>query len=183
MEQTTTPPINNRLYITLIGVLSVAIPIVVAYLFFGAKYTKIEGLEVSFLPHLNAFINSATAMCLLVGYYFIRQKNIVMHRTMMMSAFVLSSIFLVSYVIYHNNADSTPYGGVGFIRYIYYFILLTHIILAAVVVPFVLLAIYFGITQQYDRHRRIVKYTFPIWTYVAITGVLVYLMISPYYTH
>ncbi len=177
-----TPKVNNKLYLTIIGVLSVLIPIVVTYLFYGAKYTRIDGLDVSFLPHLNAVLNSATFICLIAGFIMIRRKMVDYHRTFMMSAFVLSSIFLVSYVIYHNNATHTSFGGEGIIRYVYFIILITHIMLAAIVVPFVLLAIYFAWTKQINRHKKIVKYTYPIWTYVAATGVIVYLMISPYYT-
>ena len=111
----------------------------------------------------------------------IKQKKIEYHRTFMMSAFILSSIFLVSYVIYHNQVESTKFGGEGVIKYLYYVILLTHIVLAAIVVPFVLLAIYYAWTKQIEQHKKIVKWTWPIWTYVAISGVIVYLMISPYY--
>lgn len=174
---------NNKLYLTLIGILSVLIPLVVALLLFKPFDTKIAGLNVYFLPHLNAVLNSATALCLITGFIFIKQKKENTHRTFMMSAFVLSSIFLVSYVIYHNNAESTHFGGEGAIRLVYFVLLITHIILAAVVVPLVLLAIYFAFTKQVNRHKKIVKWTFPVWLYVAITGVIVYLMISPYYIH
>lgn len=174
---------NNKLYLTLIGILSVLIPLVVAFLLFKPFDTKISGLNVYFLPHLNAVLNSGTAICLMIGFLFIKQKKENTHRTFMMSAFVLSSIFLVSYVIYHNNAESTHFGGEGTIRIIYFFLLITHIILAAAVVPLVLLAIYFAFTKQIKRHKKMVKWTFPVWLYVAITGVVVYLMISPYYVH
>jgi len=186
---------TNRTYLIIIGVLSVVVPLLVALLFFGNNATRIEGLDVSFLPHLNAVMNSSTFIALVLGFIMIKRKNIALHRTFMMSAFVLSSIFLISYVIYHNNAESTIFGdlngnkvpeeaekvAIGAIRYFYLFILLTHILLAIIVVPLVLLAIYFAWTNQVDRHKKIVKYTYPVWTYVAFTGVLVYLMISPYY--
>jgi putative membrane protein len=168
---------------TIIGVLSVAIPLVVAYLLFGGKATKIQGLDVSFLPHLNAVMNTATFLCLVAGGFAIRNKNISLHRTLMMSAFVLSSIFLVSYVVYHNNAESTAFPKENPLRYVYLFILLTHILLSMVVVPLVLLALYFAWTKQIEKHKRIVKWTYPVWLYVASTGVIVYLMISPYYVH
>ncbi len=173
---------ENKIYLTLIGVISVVVPLLVAFLLFGGKATRIDGLNVAFLPHLNAVLNTATFVCLILGFAMIKQKKIAYHRTFMMSAFVLSSIFLISYVIYHNNAESTSYGGVGLLRYVYFFILITHIILATVVVPLVLLAIYFAWTKQITRHKKIVKWTYPIWTYVAFTGVAVYLMISPYYS-
>ena len=173
---------RNQTPYTVIGVLSIAIPLVVAYLLFGGKATKIEGLNVSFLPHLNAVMNSATFVCLVAGGWAIRQKNIALHRSLMMAAFVLSSIFLVSYVIYHNNAESTKYGGEGILKMVYLFILLTHILLSMVVVPLVLLAIYFAWTNQITKHKKIVKWTYPVWLYVASSGVVVYLMISPFYS-
>ncbi|MDX2303001.1 MAG: DUF420 domain-containing protein [Microscillaceae bacterium] len=173
---------TNKFWLSVIGTVSVVIPLAVAYLFYSNGLTRIEGLDVKFLPHLNAVLNTATSICLILGFVMIKQKKVDYHRTFMMSAFVLSSIFLISYVIYHNNQlEPARYGGEGFIRYVYYFILITHIVLAAVVVPFVLLAIYFAWTKQINRHKKIVRWTWPIWTYVAITGVIVYWMISPYY--
>jgi len=178
----TTIPRNSTPY-TIIGALSVAIPLVVAFLLFGGKATKIEGLNVSFLPHLNAVLNAATFCCLVAGGVAIRSKNIALHRVLMMAAFVLSSIFLVSYVTYHNNADSAKYGGEGFMKITYYTILITHILLSMVVVPLVLFAIYFAWSGQIAKHKKIVKWTYPVWLYVASSGVAVYLMISPYYVH
>ncbi len=173
---------SNRLYYWIIGTLSVLIPVAVAFLLFGGnQYTRIEGLNVSFLPHLNAVLNTATFLLLVAGFIAVKNKQVAYHRMFMMSAFVLSSIFLVSYVIYHNNAESTKFGGEGIIRAIYFFILITHIVLASVVVPFVLTTIYYAWTNQIAKHKKLVKWTYPIWTYVAATGVIVYLMISPYY--
>jgi putative membrane protein len=100
----------------------------------------------------------------------------------MLSAFVLSSIFLISYVIYHASVPETRFGGQGIVRYIYFFVLITHIILATLVVPLALFSIYRGLNSEVVLHKKIVKYTFPIWLYVSVTGVIVYLMISPYYT-
>ena len=100
----------------------------------------------------------------------------------MITAFTLSSLFLVSYVMYHASVPHTSFGGEGVIRYAYFFLLITHILLAIIVVPLVLWAVYYAITKQIERHKRIVKWTFPVWTYVAITGVIVYFMIKPYYT-
>ncbi len=200
-ESTQVTPPKDTLFLTVIGVLSVAVPVLVALLLFIPQTGKLGGLDVTFLPGLNAVLNSATAIALLVGWYFIRNRHLsyeqrtAYHRTAMMSAFVLSSLFLVFYVIYHYQAPATKFGdsnhnhileeaekvATGGIRYLYYSILLTHIVLAAIVVPFVLLAIYFGYTRQYTRHTKVTRYTFPIWLYVAVTGVIVYLMISPYY--
>jgi putative membrane protein len=183
-------------YLILIGILSVVVPVLVALLFYIPQTGKLGDLDVAFLPHLNAVLNSSTAIALMGGFYFIRiKKNERYHKTVMLTAFGLSSVFLISYVIYHFQGGHTKFGDLngdeqlslaeisaaGTMRYVYYFVLLTHILLAIIVVPFVLLAIYFGISKQIPRHKKIVKYTFPIWLYVAITGVLVYLMISPYY--
>jgi putative membrane protein len=197
MTQLLEAPKNDRKYLVTIGVLSVAIPIVVAILLFIPQTGKLGDLDVSFLPRLNATLNSATALLLVLGFAFVKKGNINLHRTMMISAFALSSVFLVSYVIYHFQAPSTRFGDIngdgvvdaaeiaqaGLLRMVYLVLLLTHIVTAAIIVPFVLLSIYFGITNQVGRHRKISKWTFPLWLYVAVTGVVVYVMISPYYAH
>lgn len=165
-----------------IGVLSVAIPIVVSLLFYAQRTgNSIGNADVGFLPHLNAILNTATFFCLLGGFYAIKNRNISLHRTFMMAAFTLSSLFLVSYVIYHSQGHQVSFGGEGAIRYFYFFVLISHIALSAIVVPFVLFAIYFAWSNQITKHKKLVKWTFPIWTYVAASGVMVYLMISPYY--
>ena len=169
-------------YLALIAVLSVAIPVVVAYLFYMPKGDAPAPINVSFLPKLHAILNSLTAIALVVGYYFIKKGNQVGHRGAMLTAFVLSSLFLISYVTYHYFGKSTPYGGEGIMRTVYFFILITHIILAAVIVPLVLLTVYFALVGQWRKHTRFSRWTFPIWLYVAVTGVIVYLMISPYYS-
>jgi putative membrane protein len=188
-------PKQDKQYMTAIGVISVLIPIVVALLLFVPHTGKLGNVDVSILPHINALLNSTTACCLVIAYFFIKSGNQNMHRRLMTTAFVLSSLFLVSYVIYHFQAPSTKFGDsngdgilseiemaeVGMMRGVYLFFLLTHILLAAVVVPFVLIAFYFALSKQIARHKKIVKFTFPIWLYVAVTGVIVYLMISPYY--
>lgn len=137
---------------------------------------------VEFLPRLNAMINGTCAVLLLVSFYFIMKKNIRMHKILNITALVLSSCFLISYLIFHSAGVETKYGGEGSIRYVYYFILITHIILAAAVLPLVLLSFYRGMKMQVEKHRRLVRWTFPIWLYVTISGVLVYLMVSPYYS-
>jgi putative membrane protein len=172
---------NDSLFLVVIGILSIVIPIVVAMLFYIPQTGGLGDLNVSFLPHMNAMLNSATAISLIMGFIFIKNKQQRYHITAMLTAFGLSSIFLISYVIYHYQGTHTLFPGTGLIKVVYLSILLTHILLAIIVVPFVLLAIYFGATKQYIRHKKIARYTFPIWLYVAISGVLVYLMISPYY--
>lgn len=174
---------NNKLAGWVIGILSITIPIVVSLLIYIPQTGNLGDLDVSFLPKLNAIINSSVAVCLLLGLYFIKNNRPDLHKIVMLSAFALSSLFLISYVTYHFQAPATKFGGEGIIRMVYFFILLTHIVLAAVVVPLVLFAIYYGISGQLVQHKKMVKFTYPIWLYVACTGPIVYLMISPYYQH
>lgn len=162
---------------------SVIIPVVVALLIFMPSKLDLAAEWVYFLPHLNAVINSAATVALIAGLVFIKKGNISYHRAAMTVAFGLGAIFLVSYLIYHATADSTSFGGEGTIRSVYYFFLLTHIVLAAVALFPILFAYYYGYTDQRVKHRKVVKFAFPIWLYVTVTGVIVYLMISPYYTH
>lgn len=169
-------------FLFLIAVLSVAIPVVVAYLFYMPKSGEPTTIDVSYLPKFHAILNSLTALALVVGYWNIKNNNQKGHRLAMLAAFILSSLFLVSYVTYHYFGQSTHFGGEGLLKYIYFFVLLTHIVLAAVIVPLVLLTVYFAIVGNFRVHTRFSRWTFPIWLYVAITGVLVYLMISPYYS-
>ncbi|MBC6366758.1 DUF420 domain-containing protein [Algoriphagus sp. AK58] len=166
----------------IIGI-SIAIPLAVAVLLFmPAKITSL-GDWVYFLPHLNAVINTAASIALIVGLVFIKQKKYSLHGATMTVAFVLGAVFLVSYVIYHGAAESTSFGGEGIVRPIYYFLLISHILLAAVALFPILFAYYYGYTDQKEKHRKVVKFAYPIWLYVSVTGVIVYLMISPYYTH
>ena len=165
-----------------IRVLSIAIPLAVAVLL--SLPTKLDlGDWVYGLPHAIGVINTLTAVCLIVAFVAIKQKKVQVHKQMNSSAFILGAIFLVLYVLYHASAESTPYGGDDTTKYIYYFFLITHILLSIGVVPLVLLAFYYALNGMFDKHKKIVKYTFPIWLYVSVTGVTVYLMISPYYAH
>lgn len=134
------------------------------------------------LPMLHALINGTCAVLLVLSLRAIKAKNIVQHKTLNLAAFSLSALFLISYVVYHFFVPETSYGGEGLLRSIYYFILITHIILAAVVLPLILLSFWYALNDKIAKHRKIVRFTFPIWLYVAITGVVVYLMISPYYS-
>jgi putative membrane protein len=172
---------SDRIYVPLIAAVSVLIPLVVALLLFAPSDSLVGTVDVSFLPLLNACINSAVTVLLIAGLVFIRRRNKQAHKTAMISAVILSVCFLVSYVIYHAATQSTSYGGDGPLQYVYYFILITHILLAIAVVPLVLLTLYRAIRGQFHKHRKIARWTFPIWLYVSVTGVLVYLMISPYY--
>lgn len=178
----TTNPAGFTKYKILMGALAAIIPVAVAILYFLPGVFVIPGLNVKALPAVNAVLNSLTAVFLVIGYYFIRRKEVAKHRAMMGLAFLLGSLFLVSYVAYHSQVASTKFGGEGLIKGIYYFILLTHILLAAITVGLVLFTLYFALTEQFQKHRRIARWTYPVWLYVSVTGVIVYFMISPYYT-
>ncbi|HYK75522.1 MAG TPA: DUF420 domain-containing protein [Daejeonella sp.] len=134
------------------------------------------------LPKLNAMINGTCSILLMVSFYFIKRKRIDIHKKLNLAAFALSALFLVSYIIFHSTGIKTTYGGQGWIRSVYYFILITHIILAAIVLPLVLFSFQRGLQMEVEKHKKLVRWSFPIWLYVTITGVIVYLMISPYYT-
>ena len=134
-------------------------------------------LSISALPTLNAILNFAAAVLLTAGYISIKKRNIEAHKRFMMGALVVSLAFLTSYVIYHYHAGSVPFAKQGPVRYVYFFILPTHIILAIVNVPLVLRTAYLGLSERYDRHVPIARKTFPVWMYVSVTGVIVYLML------
>lgn len=171
---------KEKSYYTLIQVLSIAVPLAVAVLL-GIRQKVDLGIWTKTLPHVIAVINSLTALLLVMGFVFIRQKNVALHRLSMLGAFSLGFIFLICYILYHLSNQSTSFGGVGAVRYVYFFVLISHIVLSIVVVRFVLLAVYFALSKQFDRHRKVVHWAFPIWFYVSVTGVVAYLMISPYY--
>ena len=137
---------------------------------------------VFFLPAFNAIVNGICSLLLILSLYFIKRKDIATHKKINIAAFVLSSLFLVSYIIFHATGIKTTYGGEGTIRTIYYIILISHIILAAVVLPLVLFSFQKGLQMQVEKHKKLVRWSYPIWLYVTVTGVIVYLMISPYYT-
>lgn len=163
--------------------ISVIIPLAVAVLLFMPAKVDVGSDWVYFLPHLNAVINSASTLALILGLIFIKNKNIAFHKASMSVAFVLGAIFLVSYVIYHGTAESTSFRGEGIIRTVYYALLISHIAFAAIALFPILFAYYYGYTDQREKHKKLVKFAYPIWLYVTITGVIVYLMISPYYLH
>lgn len=135
------------------------------------------------LPLLNASINGTVSILLILSYGFIRRGHVQEHKKLNLTSFVLSAIFLISYVTYHFFAKHTIYGGEGIVALVYKSILVSHIILAAVVLPLVLLSFYYGLKNNIKKHKKLVRFAYPIWLYVAITGVVIYLMISPYYQH
>lgn len=169
---------NEQKYKKFITIVSIVIPIAVAALF-GIKIPNVEPL--SFLPPIYATINGLTAVLLIGSILAIKNSNRKLHEQLNTTALVFSALFLVMYVAYHMTSESTKFGGEGAIKYVYYFILITHILLSIVVIPFVLFTYMRAKLGQFPQHRKIAKITFPLWLYVAVTGVIVYLMISPYY--
>ncbi|RNC84305.1 MAG: DUF420 domain-containing protein [Winogradskyella sp.] len=163
--------------------LSIIIPLAVAALF-GVNLRRL-GFDVeplSFLPPIYASVNALTAIVLIIAVVAIKNGRRKLHENLMKLAIALSVSFLVMYVAYHMTSDSTKFGGEGLIKYVYFFILITHILLSIIIIPFVLITYVRAITNNFERHKKIAKITFPLWLYVAVTGVVVYIMISPYYT-
>ena len=178
----TTSKSNDRTIVPIIVALSVVVPLAVAALILFPDVLKLDlGISRGTLPAFHAIINGTTAVLLVLGLFFIRSKNVIAHRASMLFAFGLSAVFLVSYVISKLNADPIPYGGEGALRYTYFFVLISHIILSIAVLPLAMFAIYRGWTNNIEKHKKVVRYAFPIWLYVAITGVLVYIFMAPYY--
>ena len=159
----------------LIVAVSIVIPVAVAALF----GIRIDGLDFSFLPPFYAGINGLTAVLLILALVAIKSKNMILHQRIIQICLVLSLLFLVCYVAYHMTSDSTPYG--GDMKALYYFILISHILLSIAVIPLVLFTYLFAWEGKFDKHKKWTRFAFPICLYVAVTGVIVYLMISPYY--
>ena len=169
---------EERNYQSLIIIVSVLLPIIVAVLF-SVKIPNVERL--SFLPPIYATINGLTAILLVTAVVAIKKGNRVLHERLMKTCLTFSILFLLMYLAYHMTSDSTPYEGTGFIKIVYLFILISHILLSIVIIPLVLITYVRALSEQFDKHKKIAKITFPLWLYVAISGVVVYLMISPYY--
>lgn len=164
--------------------LSIIIPVAVAALF--SVKLRDFGFDVApltFLPPIYATINGLTAIVLIIAVSAIKKGNKPTHERLMKTAIALSVAFLVMYVAYHMTADSTKYGGEGILRYVYFFLLISHIVLSIGIIPLVLITYVRALAERFDKHKKLARITFPIWLYVAITGVIVYLMISPYYVH
>ena len=168
---------NDIFWTRIIYVVSIAISLVVAFLILGPRPQGIEGaLDVSILPLVNATINSITTILLLYGYYLIINRKIDAHKNVMLTCFGTSTLFLVSYVVYHwFKSGPKKYGGE--FETIYFIILFSHIVLAAIIIPLALFTLYRGWNNQLERHRNIAKITLPIWLYVSVTGVIIYLML------
>ncbi len=164
----------------LITIVSIAVPAVVAILF-GVRLPDVEPL--SFLPPIYASINGLTALLLLVALWSIKAKKITLHQNIMKTCIALSLSFLLMYVAYHMTSDSTPFGGEGVIRTVYFILLVSHILLSIIIIPLVLHTYLRAYLKDFQGHKKLARITFPIWLYVAVTGVVVYLMISPYYAY
>lgn len=173
---------QEKRYKKIITALSIIIPLVVAILFgINLKEFGFNIEPLSFLPPIYATINGITALLLIAAVLAIKKGKTRLHERFNTLAIICSLLFLLMYITYHLTSDSTPFGGEGTIKYVYYFILITHIILSIVIIPLVLITYMKAKLLKFEEHRKIAKITFPIWLYVAITGVIVYLMISPYY--
>ncbi|MFN0203951.1 MAG: DUF420 domain-containing protein [Bacteroidia bacterium] len=164
-------------YRKLIITLSIVIPVVVAVLF----KVQIKGFDLTFLPPIYATINGITAVLLITAVFAIKNGKRQLHERIMKLCIGLSASFLVMYVLYHMTTESTSFGGTGIIRYLYFVILLSHILLSIVVVPMVLFTFSRALSRNFERHKALARFTFPVWLYVSVTGVIVYVMISPYY--
>ena len=169
---------ESKKYRPLVIAASVLVPVVVAILF-TVRIPDAEPL--TFLPPIYAGINALTSLLLIAALYFIKNGQRKIHESLMKVCIGLSLIFLVMYIAYHMTTDPTPFGGEGVIKYVYYFILISHILLSIIVIPLVLTSYTRAISSEFISHKKISKITFPVWLYVAVTGVIVYLMISPYY--
>jgi len=175
-------PDKNKLYLRLIWMISGVVFLLVLYMGSMPKAESIP-LWAKKLPAFNATLNGITTILLLLSFYFIRRKKVNIHKRLNLTACILSTVFLLSYVTFHSFGVETRYPADNPMRPLYLFILLTHIILATLVLPMVLISLYRGLTMQVEAHRKIVRWSFPVWIYVTISGVIVYLMISPYYRY
>ena len=171
---------NDTVAYWVIGILSVVVFAAVVLLRQDAVKLNL-GFNAHIFAKLNAGINATVSVLLVVGLVLVKQRKLEAHRTVMLICITLSTLFLVSYIAHHLLAPETKYGGDGNMRYFYFTILITHIALATIILPFILYTSYQSLWGDYAKHKKIARITFPIWLYVSITGVLVYLMISPYY--
>ena len=172
---------NDKLARVLIYIVSAMVFIAVVIL--SQIELKVDlGFNVHIFATINAVINSIVAILLVAALIAVKKSNFLLHKNLMLTAIVLSTLFLVSYIAHHLLTGDTKYGGQGSIRFFYFFILITHIFLAAVILPFILFTAYRGLIAEWPGHKKIARITWPIWFYVSVTGVIVYLMISPYYT-
>ena len=171
---------RDRLALGIIGLVSTLVVLSVGVLVLGRPREIMRGYDVSTLPALNAFLNGTSAVLLTLGYIFIRLKKVTAHKACMVTAFGVSSLFLISYLIYHYHVGSVLFVGTGWIRPVYFTLLISHVGLAACIVPLALMTIYRAWTEQFEKHIRIARWTLPLWLYVSVTGVIVYWMLYLY---
>jgi len=174
-------PATVRNYKPLIWSLAVGINGLIVFAFFLPGKENFKAFDFSFLPLLNAIMNGSTFVFLLLALFAIRQKNIKRHRNFIFLAILCTSVFLVSYLLYHFTTPSTKFGGDGIIKYVYYSLLLTHVLLAVIIVPLALVSMGRGLNMEIALHKKVTRWSMPIWLYVSLTGVIVYLLIAPYY--
>ena len=196
MTQESSPAVKEKNLTLPIVIVSIAIPLAVAFLIMVPQVKINPGFNTRSLPLFHAMLNSTTAILLLASLYFIKNKKIKAHKRANLTAVTLSTIFLISYIIYHASNPSVRYGDLnhdgvlsdaeklqaGNLRYVYYFILSSHILLSGIILPLVLFTLQKAFQEKFDKHKKIARITWPIWFYVAVTGVIVYWMISPYYS-
>lgn len=181
IQSTEGKPFKKRNYRPAIIILSIVLIGIIGLLSGRQGVEDFDAFDVTILPLLNAIFNSFTFLFLVAALIAIKKRNVNVHKKFIYAAFCTTALFLVSYVAYHYLAPSTPYGGGGVLAGIYYFVLITHIVLAAAIVPLALTSVARAWNREHERHRKIVRWTMPIWLYVSFTGVLVYILISPYY--
>jgi putative membrane protein len=169
--------VSDRVALAVIGALSLAVVLGVAALLLGHAPGRGGSADVSALPAVNAWLNGTSAVLLAAGWVCVRRRRIAAHRACMLGAFCVSVLFLVSYVTYHALAGSRPFAGQGWTRWVYFPILVTHVVLAAAMVPFVLTTLYRALGADFARHARLARFTLPVWLYVSVTGVVVYCML------
>lgn len=178
----TSKKLNGRNYKPLIWALTIIINGLIIFAFYFPYKKGINKFDLSFLPLLNAILNGATFVFLILALLAIRAKKIRIHRNFILAAFIATSVFLLSYLLYHFTTPSTRFGASGAIKYLYYFILITHVSLAIIPVPLALISMGRGLNMEIEKHRRITRWSMPVWLYVSLTGVIVYILISPYYS-
>ncbi|MFQ5839388.1 MAG: DUF420 domain-containing protein [Candidatus Methylomirabilales bacterium] len=172
---------KDRLILPGIGLVSFVVLLGVAFILLG-RQAQVEGdYSISGLPAVNAFLNGTSAVLLTIGYLLIRRKEVTAHKICMVTAFGVSCLFLVSYLIHHYQVGSIPFSGQGWVRPVYFTLLVSHIMLAALIVPLALTTVYRALNEQFDKHVKIARWTLPIWLYVSVTGVIVYVMLYQLY--
>lgn len=173
--------LSEKTLTQVVAVITIVVTALVTFLILNPQALKVADFNYTFLPALNATINSICSILLVLGYILIRNGKRDAHKIVMTATLVLSGIFLISYVTYHSQAPATSFGGEGTIRTVYFIILISHIILAAIILPIALFTIARAWRGEFEKHKKLARYTFPLWLYVTVTGVIVYFMISPYY--